>query len=62
MLSRILTAVLGVTAAIGVAVACAAEAGLGRVRLLKWDREAKDYYVVALDLLDRAPVAPEVVT
>ena len=44
---------LGSPAVIGAAIALAAQANHGRVKVLQWDRGINDYYEVSLDLLDR---------
>lgn len=44
---------LGDPLAIGLAIFVAAEMNVGRVRVLKWDKEMNDYYSVAVDLFDR---------
>lgn len=41
---------VGHTIAIGLAIALAAEANLGKVRVLDWDRKYHEYAVISLDL------------
>ena len=45
---------IGDPAAIAVCSMMAAEINAGKIKLLKWDNHLKDYYVVKVDLHDRA--------
>ena len=41
---------IGDPAAIGIACCVASNNNIGRMKLLKWDRERKEYYPVQVDL------------
>lgn len=47
---------MGNPAAIGAAVAVAADANLGRVKMLVWDRQERTYYPTQLDLHEKGEI------
>jgi len=50
---------MGDPASIGLCCAVAAAVNSGRFKVLKWDRQSRDYYAVSLELYSKTASEPE---